>query len=173
MIRSTASTLTTALALGLCLAAMPAQAQTSSRPVLSDATVEMNLNAYIDLMRSDVRSQKTAIIAQVMGFTEDEDAKFWPVYRDYETKLAAINDSRLALTIEYASTYDNLTDATADRLIKAAMDVQARRNALTGEYYERLKTVLPAKTAARVIQVEHQILLLLDLQIAASLPIVE
>jgi hypothetical protein len=32
---------------------------------------------------------------------------------------------------------------------------------------------VPAKTAARFLQVEHQILLLLDLQIAASLPIVE
>jgi len=173
MIRGTAATLTTALVLGLCLTPMPAQAQTATRPVLTDATVEMNLNAYVDLMRSDLRAQKTAVIAQVMGFTEDEDVKFWPVYRDYEAKLTAINDSRLALTIEYASTYDTLTDATADRLIKAAMDVQSRRNALTAEYYDRLKTVLPAKTAARVIQVEHQILLILDLQIAASLPIVE
>ncbi len=37
-------------------------------------------------------------------------------------------------------------------------------------YYERFKSVLPAKTAARFLQVEHQILLLMDLQIAASLP---
>jgi hypothetical protein len=33
--------------------------------------------------------------------------------------------------------------------------------------------VLPAVTAARFLQVENQILLLLDLQIAASLPIVK
>ena len=172
MTRWTPRSVASVLAAGLWLLASPAHAQTPRAVVTSD-TVEMNLNAYVDLMRSDIRSQKVAILTEVMGFTETEDANFWPIYRDYEAKLATINDDRLKLTIEYASGYDTLTDADADRLVKGALDVQARRNALTAEYYDRLKTKLPAKTAARVIQVEHQILLLLDLQIAASLPIVE
>lgn len=173
MTLTTTRTLGTALALGLCLAAAPARAQTPTRPPTAEENRDMNLNAYAELMRSDIRTQKVAIITQVMGFTEAEDAAFWPIYRDYETKLAAINDDRLKLTIDYANSYENLSDAEADRLVTAALDVQARRGALTADYYRRLKAALPAKTAARVIQVEHQILLLLDLQIAASLPIVE
>jgi hypothetical protein len=172
MTRWIARATTVALAVGVCLAASPARAQAPRTGVTSD-TVEMNLNAYVDLMRSDIRAQKVAILTEVMGFTETEDTNFWPIYRDYEAKLGKINDDRLKLTIEYASGYDTITDADADRLIKGALDVQARRNALTAEYYDHLKAKLPAKTAARVIQVEHQILLLLDLQIAASLPIVE
>jgi hypothetical protein len=41
------------------------------------------------------------------------------------------------------------------------------------KYYEKFKTALSAKTAARFLQVENQILLILDLQIAASLPIAQ
>ena len=42
----------------------------------------LDLHAYAELLRSDVRTQKVAIITEVMGFTEAEDAAFWPVYRE-------------------------------------------------------------------------------------------
>jgi hypothetical protein len=137
----------------------------------SAETRDTNLVAYAELLRSDLRASKVAIITEVMEFTEEEDAKFWPVYREYETELAKINDDRMALIREYAGAYDTLTDEVADRLAKGALDLEARRHALTVKYYDRFKSVLPAKTAARFLQVEHQILLLLDLQIASSLPI--
>ncbi len=140
-------------------------------PAAANDTRDMNLRAYVELLRSDLRAQKVAIITEVMEFTEAEDAKFWPVYREYETELAKINDERLALIKDYARTYETLTDATADRLALNALGLEARRQTLTAKYYERFKAVLPPKTAARFLQVEHQILLLLDLQIAASLPI--
>jgi hypothetical protein len=41
----------------------------------------LNLAAYAELLRSDVRAQKVAILTEVMGFTEQEDAAFWPIYR--------------------------------------------------------------------------------------------
>src|SRR6185436_11578573 len=122
---------------------------------------------------SDLRAQKVAIITELMGFTAAEDEKFWPVYREYETELAKINDDRLALIKEYAATYESLTDEVADRLARGALDVEGRRNALKVRYYDRFKSVLSPKVAARFLQVEQQILLILDLQIAASLPIVQ
>jgi hypothetical protein len=155
----------------LALTACPNVARAQAGAAAAATNRDFNLRAYAELLRSDLRSQKVAIITEVMEFTEAEDAAFWPVYRQYEADLAKINDDRIALLKEYATSYDALTDATADRLAKGALDLEARRHALTASYYERFKSVLPAKTAARFLQVEHQILLLLDLQIAASLPI--
>jgi hypothetical protein len=134
---------------------------------------DRNLRAYVELLRSDLRSQKVAITAQVLQLSEAEDAKFWPVYREYEGELQKINDERLAGIEEYTKTYDKLTDATADRLAKMSLDLESRRQAAKAKYYEKLKTVVSPKTAARALQVENQILLLLDLQIASSLPVVE
>jgi|SRR5436190_9906896 len=150
-----------------CLAASPLAAQGT------DDTRARNLSAYVQLLRSDIREQKVALISGMMQFSEADDQKFWPVYREYEGNLSAINDERLALIKEYAQTYGKMTDEIANRLAHAVLDLEARRNALKTTYYERLTTILPARTAARVLQVENQILLLLDLQIAASLPVIE
>jgi hypothetical protein len=152
-------------------AAQPARPMSATLPS-EDATRDTNLSAYVELLRSDLRSQKIAIITEMMQFTEAEDAKFWPVYREYETELAKINDDRIALIKEYADGYETLTDDAIDRLATRVLELDGRRNALATKNYERLKSVLPPKTAARFLQVERQILLILDLQIAASLPIV-
>jgi small-conductance mechanosensitive channel len=156
-----------------CLAASPLAAQGTASALRADDTRARNLSAYLELLRSDIREQKVALISGMMQFSEADDQKFWPVYREYEGELSAINDERLALIKEYAQAFEKMTDQIANRLAHAVLDLEARRNALKTKYYERLATVLPARTAARVLQVENQILLLLDLQIAASLPVIE
>ena len=162
----------TALTLALCLCPRVVLAQ-ATKVATPDDTREANLRAYVELLRSDVRSQKAAILTELMDFTEAEDAKFWPVYREYETELAKVNDDRLALIKEYAENYEKLTDEVADRLARGALDVEGRRNGLKARYYDRFKSVLSPKAAARFLQIENQMLLILDLQIAASLPIVQ
>ncbi|HEY7291046.1 MAG TPA: hypothetical protein VH583_14515 [Vicinamibacterales bacterium] len=164
--------LSVGLSLGLTLLAARVASAQAAKPTLEE-TRETNLAAYAELLRSDLRAQKVAIITDVMQFTDAEDAKFWPVYREYEAELAKVNDDRIALIKDYAANFGNLTDDVADRLAKGALDLEARRNAVKAKYYERLKSVLSAKTAARFLQVENQILLILDLQIAASLPIAQ
>jgi hypothetical protein len=160
--------------MALAAVAWPAAASAqAAKPAPQDETRELNLRAYSELLRSDLRAQKIAIIAEMMEFTEAEDAKFWPVYREYEAELAKINDDRLKLIRDYAGNYESMTDAIADRLAKGALDLEGRRHQLKVTYYDRFKAALSPKTAAKFLQVENQILLLLDLQIAASLPIVQ
>jgi hypothetical protein len=162
------------LALALGAGAPPLLAQTPpGKTAGAEETREANLRAYAELLRADMRAQKVAIITEVMQFTEDEDTKFWPVYREYETELARMNDQRLALIQKYADSYATVTDAVADQLAKGALDLEAQRSALKAKYYDRFKSALSPKTAARFLQVENQILLILDLQIAASLPLVQ
>ena len=64
----------------------PAQAQTPASPVSEQQTKMLNLTAYAELLRSDVRAQKIAILTEVMGFTEAEDKAFWPIYREYDLR---------------------------------------------------------------------------------------
>jgi hypothetical protein len=159
-------------ALGL-LALSPAALAQGDKSTSSTEAREANLRAYVELLRSDVRFERVAIITEMMQFTEEEDEKFWPVYREYETALSKVNDDRLALIKDYAAAYGNITDEVADRLARGALDLEARRHALKVQYYDRFKSVLSPKTAAKFLQVENQILLIIDLQIAASLPVVQ
>ena len=54
-----------------------------------------------------------------------------------------------------------------------ALDLEARRQAVKAKCYDRLKIALSPRTALRFLQVEHQLLLLIDLQISAALPIAQ
>jgi hypothetical protein len=142
-------------------------------PKTEQQTKTLNLAAYAELLRSDVRAQKVAIITEVMGFSEAEDKAFWPIYREYDLEMAKLGDERVAMIDEYVRLYSTLTDADADRLASKAVDLEGRRHAVKAKFYERVKTALSPKTALRVLQVEHQLLLITDLQISASLPIAQ
>jgi hypothetical protein len=134
-------------------------------------TTTRNFQAYGELLRSDVRAQKVAIITQVMEFTEAEDAAFWPIYREYDAEMNKLGEERVGLIAEYASNYSNLTDAMAEKMAAAALDLEARRQAIRARCHDRVKKALSPRTALRFLQVEHQLQLLIDLQISASLPI--
>lgn len=165
----------TTMVLGmLALLAGPRVALAQGQKALPDAqTRDANIRAYTELLRTDVRRQAAALITDIMQFSEADDAKFWPVYREYETELTKINDDRLKLVADYAGSYTTMTDSAADRIALSALALEDRRQALKAKYYDRFKSVLSPTKALRFFQVENQILLILDLQIAASLPIVE
>ena len=136
-------------------------------------TKDENLRAYVELLRADVMAQKVAFITELMEFTDVEDKAFWPIYREYDVELSKINDERVSGIEEYARNYEKVTDALADKLATKALELESRRTALKQKYYARFKAALSPKTAARFLQVENQILMIIDLQIAAALPIVK
>jgi len=149
--------------------ATPATATTTA--TTATASKEQNLKAYIKLLRQDVRSEKSLVMSEVMQLDPDQAAKFWPIYRDYDAELTKINDLRVANIEDYAKSYNQMTDAKADELIRNALTYQKQRTELLDKYYERVKQEMGAITAARFVQVEYQLLLVIDLQIASSLPV--
>lgn len=133
---------------------------------------DLNLQEYIALLRKDVNTDKVKILGEVMQFDAEDSAKFWPMYHDYDSEMNKLNDMRVANIKDYAQNYANMTDSKADELIKNAMSYQKQRDELLAKCYERVKKELGAVTAARFVQVEHQLLLIIDLKIASELPIV-
>ena len=155
--------------------AIAAQTKTpaAAKPVATAQTPEeLNTEEYINLLRKDVAAEKAKLLGAVMQFDAEDAAKFWPIYRDYDSELKTVNDLRAANILEYSRSYNAMTDEKADQLIKNAMAYQKQRDELLGKYYERIKQELGAVTAARFVQVEHQLLTNIDLRIASSLPVV-
>ena len=157
----------------LVVSSLVLQAQGQPTPVSEQQTKMLNLSAYAELLRSDVQTQKIAILTEVMGFTEAEDKSFWPIYRDYNAEMAKLGDERVALIEEYARKYSEMTDPVAQQLATRAIDLEKRRNATLERCFTRVGTELSPKTALKFLQVEHQLLLIIDLQISSSLPVVK
>jgi hypothetical protein len=162
------------------LAVSPCQAQIEAKTndkstAESPATdaQKKNLQVYVDLLRKDVRQQKAEIMGAIMVLSADDAAKFWPIYSEYDVELTKLNDQRVENIKEYARTYNAMTDEKADELIRKSLAYQKQRAELLAKTYDRVKQAVGAITAARFAQVEHQLLLIIDLQIVSSLPIVE
>jgi hypothetical protein len=152
----------------------PKSSATKSQSAQSSATPtqKKNMQEYIELMRSNVRDQKAEIMGSVMQLNAADAAKFWPIYSEYDAELAKVNDLRVANIKDYAANYTQMTDEKADELIQNAVNYRKQRAELLAKYYGQVKGALGAVTAARFAQIEDQLLLIIDLQIASSLPIV-
>ncbi len=131
------------------------------------------IDPYIEILRSDARSQKVAVITEAMQFTGKESSAFWPVYREYELELSEIMDDRIDLIKDFFQNYDNLIDEKAKELARKVFALEKRRTKLKKKYFKKFEKALSATIAAKFIQVENQINLLIDLQIASELPLIK
>ena len=139
----------------------------------SESNQDLNIRAYIELLRTDVKTGKSQVMGQVMQLDADQATKFWPIYKRFETDLAAIGDRLVGLIKDYANNYDKMTPTIADDLGSRLLDVERDRNVLKRKYFGEFKGALDAITATRFLQVENQLEKLIDLQIAASLPVIQ
>lgn len=170
------------LPLVLCLLFCPgisaqqaAQSQPAQKQAVASATTETqkkNVQEYIELLRSNVRQQKAEIMGSMMALDISQSAKFWPIYNEYDGELTKLNNQRLANIQNYASSYDDMTDAKANELVQNAFEYRKQRAELLAKYYDRVKNSLGGVQAARFVQIEEQLLEIIDLQLASSLPIV-
>jgi hypothetical protein len=158
-----------ACALGLPLLPATLSAQESSAAKIDAG----NLRAFVELARSDLRTQKSLIMAENIEFTGDEAAEFWPLQREYELELGKLLDRRLELIARYANHYRTMTDKDAAKLATDVFDLEEKRTDLKRKYFKKFARVVPALKAARFFQIENQLNMALDLQIAASLPLIK
>jgi len=131
---------------------------------------ELNLRAYTELLRADVKAKRVAIITEIMQFDDTEAASFWPIFRAYDLELSKIGDGRISLIEDYIDNYENITDQKADQLMTQVFALEAQRAELKKNYFDKMKKTLSPVTAARFFQIENQIQHIIDLQISASLP---
>lgn len=126
----------------------------------------------IKLLREDVQAVKDDVIRHTMLFTEAEDAKFWPVYRDYAKEQRMIADKRLALITEYAQTLDKMEDAKASSLTERLFQIEDDMQALRKQYFSKFEKALGAKRAAKFYQVDNRLTMVVNIQLASEIPLI-
>jgi len=126
---------------------------------------------YLELLRSDVQTEKVAIMTEGMMLTSEQGDKFWPIYREYQTELGKLGDRRIAMIKEFAANYDALTDEVAQKISKEWFSLQEDRLKLLKSTHGRVAKELGPAIAARFVQLEHAVQMLIDVQIAAEMPL--
>jgi len=127
----------------------------------------------IQLMRKDIRSQRKQIIAANMKLNDAEAEKFWPVYNQYIADLSKINDAKYALIKQYVQNGGVLTDAEAETAVNQWVGVDQSVADLRKRYIPTFRKVLSPKNTALFYQLDRRVQLLIDIQLASSLPMIE
>lgn len=130
-------------------------------------------NSYLELLRSDVRTEKVAIITEALALTEEQGVAFWPIYREYEVELSKLGDETIALLKDYAENWGSYTDEKANTLVKAVLKNDGSRTKLYNKYYGKFAKATTPVLAARWLQLERAINALIRVQIAAEMPLIE
>jgi hypothetical protein len=134
---------------------------------------ELNTEAYVELLRADAQAKRQEVIKEGMHLDEKQAAAFWPVYEEYAAQQKKLGDQKLAIIQDYAKDFMSMDDAKADELAQWVMALDDQRAALRKKYYEAMKKVLPTVLVVRFFQLDNQVQMLIDLQIASNLPIIE
>lgn len=160
------------LVAAVCLSCLGYLVQTVEPAPAREAGEGMSESDF-ELMRSDIRTKKASLIADRMKFTDREASAFWPVYRQYEADLAAINDKKVSIIKDYLSRHDALTDQQAKQLAEEVFDVDQKTLDLRTKCFGALDKLLPGKTIVRWLQLERRLQLLVDAQLAKDLPVIQ
>ncbi|HEY6272226.1 MAG TPA: hypothetical protein VIX19_09565 [Terriglobales bacterium] len=127
----------------------------------------------IAMLRKDLRSQRKQIIAANMPLTSSEAEKFWPIYEQYIGELVQNNNAKYALIKQYVESSGTMTADQADAAVKKWLDVDESVTQLRIKYVPIFRKVLSAKNTALFYQLDRRVQLMIDLQLASQLPLIE
>jgi hypothetical protein len=129
------------------------------------------IDNYVDILKSDIKAQKEALMKKALQLTDKEYAAFMPIYREYQTELAAWRDKKAALTKEYMKSMETMTKAQAKQLSQKAIALDEEKTRLKKKYYAKIEKALSSIPAIRFFQTEGALANLEELQDSASLPV--
>jgi len=157
----------------LLLLNVPVVAQAAQNAPGASAPPHTVTDQDIEMLRQDIRAQRKEITAQNMNLTPAEATKFWPIFDQYRKEAIKPNDERWALIKEYAASYNTVTDAQASDFMTRANAVDEQLLALRMKYVPVFETVISARKTALWFQIDRRIDLLINLQLSASIPVVD
>ena len=135
-------------------------------PVYRDA--QWSPDEDIQLLKSDLRSQKKQIVAANMDLTDAEAEKFWPVYDRYAADAAKIYDTKIALLQEYLENYQTMSGDEAERYLRRRAAVEEDIMQVRLKYLPQFHKVLTGRQTALFYQIDWRLDLMINLQLAQA-----
>ena len=131
-----------------------------------------SIDQEIAMLRSDLRSTRKQVVAANMKLSDTEAEKFWPTYDQYVAELVKINGAKYDLIKEYMQS-GNMTEEQADTLSKRWLTVDESVVQLRLKYIPIFRKALSARGTAMFFQIDRRVQMMIDLQLASSLPLIQ
>jgi len=125
----------------------------------------------IEVARSVITADRKAVVVATMELTEEEGKSFWPIYHEYRAEMGKITDDLMNLVLDYAKLYPTVPEERAKQMLETYTSLQQKHVDKRAAYLKKFATVLPAAKALRFAQVETRFDLLVQLNLAARIPL--
>jgi Spy/CpxP family protein refolding chaperone len=120
-----------------------------------------------------IQSNKKGIVEKSMDLTPEEAKKFWPLYDAFQRELALPQSSITRAVNDYIAAGQSVTDANARRLTEQVLSATRDEARLHEKHFKQLLKVLPARKAARYIQIENKVDAVVRYESAKAIPLVD
>ena len=125
----------------------------------------------IELTREVVQTERKMIVANNMELSEEESARFWAVYNDYQQDIREVNDRRVKLVRSYIESYQTLNDAQAEEMLREFLDIETDRLSIKRSYIRKFRKALSKKKVLRFYQVDNKLDAIIDFDLAQGIPL--
>ena len=129
--------------------------------------------ANLDILRDTIRANRKALVAANLTLSDEEAARFWPLYDRYHTELNTIQDRAVKIIEDYTASFKNLSDEKAMKLADDWLSAEGDRVKLRRTYLDEFAKVLPGRKVVRFYQIENKMDAVLRYDLASKIPVVE
>ncbi|MEO0615836.1 MAG: hypothetical protein AAFY69_06840 [Pseudomonadota bacterium] len=140
----------------------------------ADEQAEAAIRSFAE-SRALLQSTQEDILREEMRFTDEENAAFWTVYRDYEADMHAVRDRQTEIIATYLEAYwaGTVTEPMADGFVDDYLDVKADLVKVQRKHLKAFRKILPPLKVARLYQLETKLESDVNAQLAVFVPLIE
>lgn len=102
--------------------------------------------------RESVESAKVAFLSDKMALSPEQAQRFWPLYKEYETKRREIMHTRL----HKGQDLDNLNDQELRAMVDNMFDRRQQELDLEKDYHTKYQRVITPKQIVLLYRSEHE-----------------
>ena len=141
----------------------------SATPVSAPEPTEQQV---MDQFRDDMQAKSADVMAKGLTLTSEQAAKFWPLFEAYQKEHNQIVDEQLKATQKFIASYQQVSDEDALAYVNALLERDQRVHDLRVKWLKKFQSVVPAKTAARAVQLERRMGIVTQVKISSQIPLI-
>ena len=151
----------------LCLTPVWSAAQTASETATQPTTEQV-----MEQFRTDLQAAAADVMAKGLTLTAEQAAKFWPMFEAFQKEQKSIIDEQLKSLVQYLDSYQTMTDADALAFASSLLQRDQKIHDLRLKYLAKFQEVVPARIAARAIQLDRRLGLVGQIKISSQIPLI-
>ena len=141
--------------------------------VLGITVNAQDFNDYLEVSREVLKTEKKALIAELMQFSSEESQAFWPVYNEYEDKKYTVNTRYFNLVQKFADNFESMTGDVATEVINESLSIEQELIKLEKSYAKKFMKILPPRRVLKYLQAENKIKAMIDAEMALQIPLLD